>query len=314
VVSLKEAKDYFHFNANSALDQVEKIIADESPTRLVRQSFLRAWKLARKNEDSGEWGKILKRSYRLAALAKTRRLRSRAIRDILENPELSERILDYIRSTGTAAEFLSLAEKVLMHPEQVYPDVNRTVFEALLRLEAKGSEARQIRCWAVELLRQRFRVTGAESCAEVAPLLLFRFGDGRSIRLLGTRLERDSDRQSRQVARACAVVYLSYGGDRFEHVRRVAARVRQNHIGNIVKMVEKIREYDEVPDRLALRLKVRFDGVERRKYVDMRRILQGRLLRLNTKPKVTQWLRHKKRNLVKEDLSSYDKDLIRKLL
>ena len=70
----------------------------------------------------------------------------------------------------------------------------------------------------------------------------------------------------------------------------------------------------EAVDRRFEAVDRRFDAVEGRSYLDTRNILQGRLLALNSKPKVTQWLREKKRRLLEADLSPYDKGLIRKLL
>jgi hypothetical protein len=221
---------------------------------------------------------------------------------------------DYIRCTGTVTEHITFIEKALAHPEQVYPDVNHALVESLLRVEAAKRGARLIRQWAVKLLCERPPITGAQACAETAPLLLLRFGDGRSLRRLKTCLERDLDRQPIQIVRACAVVYLSYGDSHFEHISRLAARVLRNHLGDLVKMVEKIRDFDEVPARFSPRLDIRFDSVEGKSFFDIRSILQGRLLSLNSKPKVALWLRTKKRNLLKAKLSAYDKRMIRKLL
>jgi hypothetical protein len=314
VLSLNEAKEHFHFNANAKLDETERLIADKRPVRLIRHSFLTTWKSVLKGEGHGEWAKLLKRCYRLAALAKSRRLRSRGVRDVLAYPELVERIADYIRCTGTTADHIAFVNKALTHPEQVYPDVNHALLESLLRAEAGKREARLIRQWAVKLLRGRTSNVGAQACVEVAPLLLLRFGDGRSARLLKTCLDRDLDRQPTSILRACAVVYLSYGNSYFEHVRRVAARVLRNPLGDLVKMVEKIRDYDEMPERFNPRLALRFDAVKGTHYVDMRSILQGRLLALNSKPSIGNWLRNKKRILLRSTLSAYDKRLIKKLL
>lgn len=70
----------------------------------------------------GEFEKVLRRLYRLAGIARVRFLRRRALVDILTNPGLAERICDYIRSSGTALEYLNFSSAVMAHPEQVYPD------------------------------------------------------------------------------------------------------------------------------------------------------------------------------------------------
>ncbi len=222
--------------------------------------------------------------------------------------------MDYIRCTGTPTEHIAFVKTLSAHPEQVYPDVTHTLFESLLRVEAGKSDARLIRRWAVKLLRARSANASDQARAEIAPLLLLRFGDGRSARLLKTCLKSDLDKQPAPVVRACAIVCLSFGDANFEFVRRIAARVLRNPLGDLIKMIEKIRNYDEVPMRFSPRLNARFDAVEGRSFLDMRSILQGRLLGLNCKPNVVLWLREKKRRLLKADLSAYDKHLIRKLL
>jgi hypothetical protein len=314
VLSLKEAKKHFHFNANARLDETEQFIKDNRPPKVIRRSFLVAWKAACQDEGIGEWGKILKRSYRAAARAESRKLRPRALRDALAQPELTERIVDYIRCTGTPTEHIMFVQKLLTHPEQVYSDVNHTLFESLLRLDASPNDAKVIRGWAVKLLDKWPSITGASACAETAPLLLMRFGDRRSIRRLKTCLARELDKQPSQIVRACAVVYLSYDSQHFGHVRRLAARVQRNHLGDLVKMVEKIQAFDKVPERFLPRLNLRRDAVSGANYLDMRSLLQLRMLKLNTKPQVAQWLRVKKRSLLGDNLSTWDKRLIRKLL
>ena len=60
----------------------------------LRRTVNDIWKKAKLVEGQGEFGKVLKRLYRLAGLAGARFLRPRALRDVLVDPALSERVAD----------------------------------------------------------------------------------------------------------------------------------------------------------------------------------------------------------------------------
>jgi hypothetical protein len=202
----------------------------------------------------------------------------------------------------------------MAHPEQVYPDVNHIMFESLLRAKASRRESKVICVWAIRLLRQSTIDADHRACLASAPLFVLRFGDGRSARHLRTCLEYRLDVLPMEVIRACSAVYISYGGAEFECVRRAAARSLHNPMGDLIKVVERIRGYTKIPERLAPRLEPRFDALTRKFYVDIRALLQFRLLTLNRKPQIRQWLNQKKQNMLKSELSTYDKKLIRRLL
>jgi hypothetical protein len=74
----------------------------------------------------------------LAGLTKARFLRTRAEKDLLENPPLAERISDYIRCSGSVAEYLDFVRLILAHKERIHDDVALVFFESLLRLEVRG--------------------------------------------------------------------------------------------------------------------------------------------------------------------------------
>jgi hypothetical protein len=150
---LSEARRHFHLDINGMLDRADEL----AQTRGVQQRNLRAtvrriWRKSRIYEGRGEWGKILKRIYRLAGIARLRMMRSRAIRDLLANPDMAERVAAYMRCTGTPAEYLAFAHSVWGHEEQPYGDVNFAIFQELLRLEASGADAVRIRTLASALL------------------------------------------------------------------------------------------------------------------------------------------------------------------
>lgn len=322
VLSLGQARRYYHLDINAALDR-----AESAPTETIRErrrlggSVRGVWKKAVKHEGIGEWEKILKRIYRLAGIAGSRNLRRRAIRDILAYPELAGRIADYMRCTGTAKEYFLFAQSVWGNEEQPYPDVNYRMMEGVLRLEVRGKEASKVRLLASSLLSGRLKIVGEPECVALAPLLILRFGDRRSLPLLRKCFEDYTDRLTSQAVRACAVVFASFGADEFDIVRKAAARMLRNPLADMVRMVESIRTYEAVPDRWKSRFSPHWDAVAGRPFVDMRSLLAVRLLGRNQKPRVREWLKIRKDEFdklavstFKIGLSDYDRELLARLL
>jgi hypothetical protein len=158
VLSLSQARRHFHLDLNKLLDEADliarRIGAGSASKTQLRTKVSEIWKKAKIYEGDGEFAKVLKRLYRVAGLAGARQLRRRAIRDVLNDPTLADRICDYMRCTGTVDEYLSFVTTIMNNAEQVYPDVNVAIVESLLRLEPSRLDAVRIRRLAVDLLIQ----------------------------------------------------------------------------------------------------------------------------------------------------------------
>jgi hypothetical protein len=105
---------------------------------------------ASRNKDQDEWEKIQKRYYRLAGLTKAKFLRSQASRDLLSTPTLTERIVDYMRCSGSAKEYVRFVRQILAHKEIECPAVTLNVRERLkpssvTRLSLKLAQNEQTR-------------------------------------------------------------------------------------------------------------------------------------------------------------------------
>jgi hypothetical protein len=96
ILTLKEAKRYFHLEANRALREIDDGLSEGVARGELQLQFARAWKRALRLEGEGEWEKILKWAYRLAARLGDDDLRIRAISDVLQHPRLAGRIADYM--------------------------------------------------------------------------------------------------------------------------------------------------------------------------------------------------------------------------
>ncbi len=266
------------------------------------------------HEGNGEFAKVLKRLYRLAGLAGARRLRRRANRDILADPHLAGRICDYMRCTGSVDEYLDFASSLVNNPEQIYPDINVVVVESLLRLEPLRPDKARLHKLGVALLKRQVSLAGADDCAVVAPLLILRFGDGRSLRTLKGIVDDPNRVVASSITRACAIVYASSGAACFASVRASASKLLRNHLSQAVRFLGEIRRYQEVPNRYKARLFLSRDSVAGHRYVDMRVVLMARLLLLSNSRKVRDWVADWVRKTVAEPVSDFDRVLIRRLL
>jgi hypothetical protein len=316
-LTLAQARRHFHLDLNDKLDKadaVAKLARTRGQRKKVAKQLKQIWRTARRFESQGEFDKVLKRIYRLAGFAKVRFLRRRAMPDVIANPGLTDRICDYMRCSGTIAEYLTWAMNLMGTAEQIYPDVNVAIVESLLRLEPSGGEAAKIRTLATSFLLGKSNVAGATECKGLAPLLILRFGDKRSLRLLKRCFTDARVADSPQILRAGALVYSSYGSIEFAAVRRASSRLLNNHLADVVRLVERIGKYPDVPARYKARVDLRYDAVAGIKFVDMRALLTVRLLHLANAKRVAKWVADWKAKSLLENISNYDRQLIARLL
>jgi hypothetical protein len=317
ILTLGEARRHFHLDLNDMLDKVEaswKLAKTRAQRRQLSRALRRIWVRAIPHEGKGEFGKVLKRLYRLAGLSRLRFLRRRATRDMLDDPSLAERICHYMRASGSVLEYLAWADRVMKLEEQVYPDINVRITEVMLRLEANIYESSRIRSLAVGFLMGKGTTAASAECTALAPLLILRFGDKRSLPPLKRGFGDEKAAVSAPVLRAAAIVYASYGDQEFTTVRRCASRLMRNHLADVVRLIDRIRGYTDVPQRYRARLKPRVDSLTGVPYFDMRALLTVRLLKLGKKAAVAKWVSDWKRAASRDPVSAYDIQLLRKLL
>lgn len=316
ILSLAEASRHFHFDINADLDAVGEMPRNTVAERkALRAALGQSWRQSRKLEKcGGEWSKVLKRYYRLAGIAGARFLRHRAASDILREPTLTERVADYMRVTGSAGQYIEFVMRVWMHDEQVYPDVNQVLAEGLLKVEPTPIEARVIRKIASGLLSGKYTVPGWQRCAALAPLLILRFGDKRSLRLMKRLVNSLDEVGHPAIAKAVVAVYVSYGRAEYQEAVNAASRLRDNYLAHFLRMLDLSLQYVVVPERFKIRREPVYDSVAGMKRIDMRKLLVIRLLRLNEEKDVQKWVRDTRGWMTKQEIPAFDKNLVKRLL
>lgn len=314
ILSLPDAKKHFHFVANGDLDSLEKLPhSTQRERRVLRKAVLQAWTRAKALEGVGEWQKVLKRFYRQAARAKSKFLVRRAANDIKEFPGLVDRVADYVRYVCSADEVVTFVAGLLGDPEQVYPDVNFQLIESLLKLSPDATTAKRLCKFATAILNDATSFPGAREAKALAPILILRYGDKRNLRVLATKLERESESLAADVTRALCAVVGGGGTSGFAIVRNCASRLLRNHLSEFVKLVGRIKRFDKVPGRFKSRVELGKDSITGSEFIDMRSLLAARILGLSNHAAVKAWLAATKTKLLASGISDFDRRLVARL-
>jgi len=315
VLSLREAGLHFHLDTNALLDSLEGRVSSRSRSRraLVRE-LVGIWRKASRQADHGEWEKIQSRVYRLAGLTRAKFLRKRAVRDIMRSPTLTERVADYMRCSGPAADYLKFVKRVCGHKQQIHEDVELILTESLLRLELTGARARSVLNLAIVLTKDVAALKKSFVFASPACLLIARFGDRRSRGHLRRCFSERTVPKPPHLIRASAIVYATYGQREFSEVRKVASMLLSNPLALMVRIVWRTQKLDTVPDRFKSRLSVRRDSVMGRHYIDMRTLISARLLMLNRRRTVRKWVKDWVKQAGRQKISAFDRRLLAKLV
>ena len=92
--------------------------------------------------------------------------------------------------------------------------------------------------------------------------------------------------------------------------RRSLAR---NHLSHVVRLIDVIQRYRELPGRFHPRVKLEYDDGVQGKFIDMRALVTIRLLGLNRTAPVRKWIADKRQEFLAEDLSQFDVKLLKRL-
>lgn len=314
ILSLRDTKQYFHFDLNQRLDIAYTMPSATKRDKVALRKLVKEiWVKAKRCKGEGHWDKIMKRLYHLSSRADSRLLRRYSNQHILHYPLLTERISDYMRCTGSVPDYLEFVESVWKHNDQVYPDVTRALIESLLRLEPSDNERKWLWQLGSAILRGTTDIPTIDQSRTVAPLLILRYGDRRSLKLLRNCVESS---KSNDLSRSAGIIFASYGSHEATVLRNAASKLLRNHLSEMVKMIEAIKKYDAVPDRFKRRFDPKYDSVASQSFLDMRTLLTARLLGLNKRKSVRNWLFDKKKSLAgstKKPISAYDHLLLDRL-
>jgi hypothetical protein len=129
---------HFQLDANATISVWDKEFNTITEANFVeaRKKFEEIWvKIsAGDHVEQGHWDKILKRIYGLAVRVDSDALEAQALHDLIQYPELDERIFAYFAKRNRAEELLGLFESYCLRGENLYEATEAAFFEAALLL------------------------------------------------------------------------------------------------------------------------------------------------------------------------------------
>lgn len=201
-----EVAHHFQLDSNHEIDLWQETFKVIGPTNVsqARQALSDVWQHISQGDHVGvgNWAKILKRMYASSTRVDTDLLEQRAAQDLVDYPELDERICQYFAKRNRAKELLTLFSDYCSAGENLYEGAESVFFESVLLLDPSPALVPVIRKLASEFasgtaLGQSGRPLGRSS----AILVLYWFGESGSG--LASLFDADAARRlPKEVARA----------------------------------------------------------------------------------------------------------------
>lgn len=152
---------HFQLEANRLLDDWNKSYRqiDADNLSAARRALRNAWSTITSSEAAGKgnWDKILKRMYAFAVQVDIPDLEPRALDDLIESPDLDERIFNYFSRRNRPRALLDLFKAYRDAGENLFEATDAIFFDAALRAVPTGREAKELRALALSYARRRGR-------------------------------------------------------------------------------------------------------------------------------------------------------------
>jgi hypothetical protein len=142
-LSPDEVVEHFQLDANELLNKIQKKTAGEKfDISDARTEFENVWSEINQSPNrSGNWDKVLKRAYGLATKVGSTVMKQRAFDDLVEYPELADRIVNYFARQNCGDELLALFRKYMNSGENLFEAVEFSFLQGLMDIDPTGTLA-----------------------------------------------------------------------------------------------------------------------------------------------------------------------------
>lgn len=143
---------HFQLDANTEIDNWEQAFKNVTPGNIndARDALHTVWDHISTGDHvgTGNWVKILRRMYAALTKVDSDRFEERAIQDLIDDPELDERIFQYFAKRNRAQQLLTLFSNYRSAGENLFEATESAFFESLLQLDPQPATSPQIRMLA----------------------------------------------------------------------------------------------------------------------------------------------------------------------
>jgi hypothetical protein len=172
---------HFHLEANRLLNDVADQLtrSNRQPTPLIIAAFRLAWAaiLASPEAGTGNWDKVLKRAYGLAAQLGIPDLEARSLEDLIQYPYLAERIFAYFARRNRGRPLFRLFAAYMARGENLHEVTEAQYFDAVQLLDPSAQVAADVRDLADAFARGAYaRQTGRPLARSGAIMCMYWLG------------------------------------------------------------------------------------------------------------------------------------------
>jgi hypothetical protein len=205
-LSPEDVARHFQLDSNTEIDNWEELFPKVTPGNLAdaRGALHATWGQISTGDHvgTGNWVKILRRMYAALSKVDSDLFEQRALQDLIDDPELDERIFQYFSRRNRAQQLLNLFSSYCSARENLFEATESVFFESLLLLDPEPAIAIQIRLLATQFasgtaLGQSGKPLGRAS----ALLALYWFGES-AVSLTSLFDSEAARRLPKEVARA----------------------------------------------------------------------------------------------------------------
>jgi hypothetical protein len=213
-LSPQDAVRHFQLDSNTEIDNWGETFGKVTPANLndAREALHETWGRISVGDHvgSGNWVKILRRMYAALSKVDSDLFEPRALQDLIDDPELDERIFQYFAKRNRAEELLALFSNYCSANENLFEATESVFFESLLLLDPNPPIALQIRSLASQFASGTAPGQSGKPLGRASALLaLYWFGEA-AVTLASLFDSEATRRLPKEVARAwiCTVTAL----------------------------------------------------------------------------------------------------------
>jgi hypothetical protein len=235
---------HFQLDANELLDAWPARIKSAGPDGLgaIRDQFDNDMQdlLSGPTAGRGNWDKILKRMYGLAAQLESPLLEPRALDDLIAYPDLDERIFRYFAIRNRGAELLTLFRQYLDDGESLFEATEAACFDALLTLDPDSWVEIEVRGLARAFIRDELTLGSGRPLSRAAAMVVLYWFDEEDLPHMFT--DRYARALPKEVARAWMACATAQAPEELDSVRAALFGHPSDDLARLSQFLDDLHE------------------------------------------------------------------------
>ena len=309
-----ETAVHFHLDTNDLLDKLEKEIKSKKSKRGLVKKLNYAWRHAIAHENQGNWDKVLKRFYGLAAILRSPLLNKRVYDDLVKYPTLSQRIFEYMVARKTYVTLVRMFEKYIKNGECLYKSVALAFFETFLSSDPPVKVRASLRKLSQRVLSSDWPPELGAYPKHSAAICLYWVGDKRSAKSFLKQVREHGRDLPEGVTRALISGAACLAPERFQDALIAAVQVGKPSVASLATTITRLRgkNIKDIPGSRILF--PRYSWALQRDIYDARMWMRLEMLAFSTSPQIKSKVQREIERLKKESLSATEKRCLLRLI